>query len=50
MEQGYDEDGVRSAVVKQTRKSIDDLTVEELGPLVQGAHNRLRKMQQAQAA
>ena len=50
MEQGLDEDGVRSAVVKHTSKSIDDLTVEELGPLVQGAHNKLRQMQQAEAA
>ena len=50
MEQGHDEDGVRSAVVKHTGKSIDDLDASELGPLVQGAHNRLRKMKQAQAA
>ena len=31
-------------------KSIDDLTADELGPLVEAAANKLRQMQQAQAA
>ena len=49
-EQGLDEDQVRSAVVDRTGKSIDDLTAAELGPLVEAAANKLRQMQQAQAA
>ena len=49
-EQGFDDDGVRKAVVNQTGKSIDDLTAAELGPLVEAASNKLRQMQQAQAA
>ena len=50
IEQGFDEDGVRSAVTDRTGKSIDDLTAAELGPLVEAAANKLREMQQAQAA
>ena len=50
LEQGFDEDGVRAAVVNRTGKSIDDLTVDELGPLVEAAANKLREMKQAQAA
>ena len=50
LEQGFDEDGVRSAVVNRTGKSIDDLTAAELGPLVEAASNKLREMKQAQAA
>ena len=49
-EQGFDEDGVRTAVVDRTGKSIDDLTVDELGPLVEAAANKLREMKRAQAA
>ena len=49
-EQGLDEDQVRSAVVDRTGKAIDDLTAAELGPLVEAAANKLRQMQQAQAA
>ena len=49
-EQGFDDDGVRTAVVNQTGKSIDDLTAAELGPLVEAAANKLRQMKQAQAA
>ena len=50
IEQGFDEDGVRSAVMDRTGKSIDDLAAAELGPLVEAAANKLRQMQQAQAA
>ena len=50
VEQGFDEDGVRTAVVDRTGKSVDDLTAAELGPLVEAAANKLRQMQQAQAA
>ena len=49
-QQGLDEDQVRTAVVDRTGKSIDDLTAAELGPLVEAAANKLREMQQAQAA
>ena len=49
-EQGLDEDQVRSAVVDRMGKSIDDLTAAELGPLVEAAANKLRQMQQAEAA
>ena len=49
-EQGLDEDQVRTAVVDRTGKSIDDLTAADLGPLVEAAANKLREMQQAQAA
>ena len=49
-EQGLDQDQVRSAVVDRTAKSIDDLTAAELGPLVEAAANKLRQIQQAQAA
>ena len=41
---------MRSAVVDRTGKGIDDLTAAELGPLVEAAANKLRQMQQAQAA
>ena len=50
VEQGFDEDGVRTAVADRMGKSIDDLTAAELGPLVEAAANKLRQMQQAQAA
>ena len=50
VEQGFDEDGVRTAVVDRMGKSIDDLTAAELGPLVEAAANKLRQMRQAQAA
>ena len=46
-EQGLDVDQVRTAVVDRTGRSVDDLTVEELGPLVEAAANKLRQMQQA---
>ena len=49
-EQGLDEDQVRSAVVDRMGKSIDDLTAAELGPLVEAAANKLRQIQQAEAA
>ena len=42
VEQGLDEDQVRTAVV--------DRTAAELGPLVEAAANKLRQMQQAPAA
>ena len=50
IEQGFDVGGLQTAVVNRTGKSIDDLTAEELGPLVEAAANKLRQMKQAQAA
>ena len=50
VEQGLDEDKVRTAVVNRTGKSIDDLTAAELGPLVEAAANKLRQMRQSQSA
>ena len=50
VEQGFDEDGVRTAVVDRMGKSIDDLTAAELGPLVEAAANKLNQMRQGQAA
>ena len=50
VKQGFDEDGVRTAVVDRMGKSIDDLTAAELGPLVEAAANKLNQMRQAQAA
>ena len=49
-EQGLDEGQVRTAVTDRTGKSLDDLDGTELGPLVEAAANKLRQMQQAQAA
>ncbi len=48
--QGFNEAQVRAAVQRQTGKNLDDLTVAELGPLVEAAANKLREMKQAQAA
>ena len=48
--QGFDEDQLGAAVVNQTGKSIDDLTADELGSLVEAAANKLNQMRQAQAA
>ncbi|MCY4529737.1 MAG: hypothetical protein OXD46_11985, partial [Chloroflexi bacterium] len=46
-EQGFDEDGVRTAVVNRTGKSIDDLTAGALEPLVEAAAAKLNQMRQA---
>ena len=48
--QGFDEEQIQAAVQKETGKSIDDLTADELGELVQGAANKLNQRRQAQAA
>ena len=50
-EQGFDEDGVRTAVKNKTGKSLDDLDASELAPLVEAAAKKLQETrQQAQAA
>ena len=48
-EQGLDEAQVQTAVQDRTGKGIDDLTGDELGPLVEAAANKLRQMKQEQA-
>ena len=50
VEQGFDEDQVRTAVVDRLGKSLDDLTAAELTPLIEGATEKLQQMRQAQAA
>ena len=49
-QQGFDEAQVRAAVQRQMDKELDDLTADELGPLVEAAANKLNQMRQAQAA
>ena len=41
---------MQAAVQKETGKSIDDLTANELGALIEAAANKLNQMRQAQAA
>ena len=48
--QGFDEAQVQAAVQRQTGKSTDDLTADELGSLIEAAANKLNQMRQAQAA
>jgi len=47
--QGFDEAQVRAAVQRQTGKDLDDLTADEIRPLVEAAADKLRE-KQAQAA
>ena len=49
-EQGFDEDGVRTAVTDRTGKSLDDLTAAELAALVEAAAQKLQESRQAKAA
>ena len=48
--QGFDEEQIQAAVQRETGKSIDDLTADEFGSLIEAAANKLNQMQQAQAA
>ena len=50
VEQGFDEDGVRTAVKNKTGKDLDALTAAELAPLVEAAAKKLQETQQAKAA
>ena len=50
VEQGFDEDGVRTAVKNKTGKELDALNAAELAPLVEAAAKKLQEAQQAQAA
>ncbi len=47
-EQGFDERQVREAVRGRTGKDIDDLTAQELTPLVESAAKKVQRMRQAQ--
>ena len=49
VEQGFDEDGVRTAVKNKTGKDLDALTAAELAPLVEAAAKKLQETQQAKA-
>ena len=49
-EQGFDEDGLRSAVTDRTGKSLDDLDASGLAPLVEAAAKKLQETRQAKAA
>ncbi len=48
--QGFDEEQIQAAIQRETGKSIDDLTADELGSLIEAAANKLNQMRQAQAA
>ena len=50
VEQGFDEDGVRTAVKNKTGKDLDALTTAELAPLVEAAAKKLQETRQAKAA
>ena len=50
VEQGFDENGVRTAVKNKTGKELDALDVSELAPLVEAAAKKLQETQQAKAA
>ena len=50
VKQGFDEAQAQAAVQRQTGKSVDDLTVDEIGSLIEAAANKLNQMRQAQAA
>ena len=50
VKQGFDEEQVQAAVQRETGKSIDDLTADELGLLIGAAANKLNQMRQPQAA
>ena len=50
VKQGFDERQVKTAIQRQTGKDIDDLTVDEIGALIEAAANKLNQMRQAQAA
>ena len=49
-QQGFDENGVRTAVKNKTGKDLDALDASELSPLVEAAAKKLQETQQAKAA
>ena len=46
--QGFDESQVRQVVKAKAGKELDELSASELTPLVEGATNKLRQMQQSE--
>ena len=50
VEQGFDDDGVRTAVKNKTGKDLEALDASELAPLVEAAAKKLQEAQQAKAA
>jgi len=48
--QGFDEQQVRDAVQARTGKDIDELTAQDLTPLIESAARKLQKLQQAPEA
>ena len=49
-EQGFSPEQVKTAVKERTGKELDELTIEELDPLVESAVRKLKEKEQAQAA
>ena len=47
VKQGFDEQQVQVAIRRQAGKDIDDLTVDEIGALIEAAANKLNQMRQA---
>ena len=47
-EQGFDEGQVRNAVRERTGRDIDDLTAQELTPLVESAARKVQRMRRSQ--
>ena len=47
--QGFDESQVRQVVKAKAGKELDELSASELTPLVEGATNKLRQVQQSEA-
>ena len=45
-EQGFDVERVKAAVRTKTGKELDELTIEELDPLVESARKRIQQMEQ----
>ena len=50
VEQGFDEEQVRAAVKRQTRRDLDELPASELMPLVESATQKLHQVREARAA
>ena len=49
-EQGFSPEQVKTAVKERTGKELDELTIEEIDPLVEAAARKIKEKEQAQAA
>ena len=49
-EQGFSPEQVKTAVKERTGKALEELTIEELDPLVEAAAKKIKEREQAQAA